>query len=195
MVQDTSEDDTITGQPMPTPLFELIKRPSVRADAKIELSDEDDEVFCEGVGPPVNLASNLGTPHNKNSLPRWFSRERDRAMLEPPATPVGRDELALKRHRMLSELLDTTENTKEHRVHFDPSGPRVAGGEQTTSSFLSFYQTLFCFKNSRCMFFTIIIFFCLKLEKTCFKRIKHRLKHYFACATCCFGNLLINLEH
>lgn len=34
------------------------------ADVRIEISDDngDDEVFCEGTGPPVKLADNLGTP-------------------------------------------------------------------------------------------------------------------------------------
>lgn len=109
------------------------KRPSVVSEIKIEISDnDDDEVFCEGVGPPVKLASNLGTPHNKNPLPRWFSEEDDQevgGIQEPPATPIGRDELALRRHRLFSELLSAAQNATEHRVRFDPLGPVVAGGE------------------------------------------------------------------
>lgn len=109
------------------------KRPSVVSEIKIEISDnDDDEVFCEGVGPPVKLANNLGTPHNKNSLPRWFSEEDDQevgGIQEPPATPIGRDELALRRHRLFSELLSAAQNATEHRVRFDPLGPVVAGGE------------------------------------------------------------------
>lgn len=45
------------------------KRPSTSgaSDIKIEISDnDDDDVFCEGTGPPVKLANNLGTPNNKN---------------------------------------------------------------------------------------------------------------------------------
>lgn len=48
-------------------------------------------------------------------------------MQEPPATPVARDELALRRHRFFSELLQVAQNT-EHRVRFDPLGPRVHTG-------------------------------------------------------------------
>lgn len=109
------------------------KRQSVVSEIKIEISDnDDDEVFCEGVGPPIKLASNLGTPHNKNSLPRWFSEDDDQevgGVQEPPATPIGRDELALRRHRLFSELLSAAQNATEHRVRFDPLGPVVAGGE------------------------------------------------------------------
>lgn len=114
------------------------QRQSVVSDIKIEISDnDDDEVFCEGVGPPVKLADNLGTPHCKvngrSSLPRWFSEEDDDqevgGIQEPPATPIGRDELALRRHRLFSELLNAaqSQNTTEHRVRFDPLGPVVAG--------------------------------------------------------------------
>lgn len=43
------------------------KRQSAASDVRIEISDnDDDEVFCEGTGPPVKLADNLGTPHNKS---------------------------------------------------------------------------------------------------------------------------------
>lgn len=46
--------------------------------------------------------------------------------LEPPVTPVGRDELELKRHRMYSELLQAAQAAVEHRVRFDPLGPDIA---------------------------------------------------------------------
>lgn len=45
---------------------------------------------------------------------------------EPPVTPIGRDELALKRHRFFSELLTAAQAAVEHRVRFDPLGPDVA---------------------------------------------------------------------
>lgn len=45
---------------------------------------------------------------------------------EPPATPVGRDELALRRHRFFSELVCAARAAVEHRVRFDPLGPVVA---------------------------------------------------------------------
>ncbi|KPI94947.1 hypothetical protein RR46_11951 [Papilio xuthus] len=48
---------------------------------------------------------------------------------EPPATPVGRDELALRRHRFFSDLVCAARAAVEHRVRFDPLGPVVADGE------------------------------------------------------------------
>lgn len=45
---------------------------------------------------------------------------------EPPATPVGRDELALRRHRFFSDLVCAARAAVEHRVRFDPLGPMVA---------------------------------------------------------------------
>lgn len=47
-------------------------------------------------------------------------------ILEPPTTPIGRDELALKRHRFFSDLLEAAQAAMEHRVRFDPLGPFVA---------------------------------------------------------------------
>lgn len=102
---------------------------------KVENGDE--EVFREGVGPPMVLTSNLGTPYPKKredyvSLPRWFSEEDDQeigGIQEPPATPIGKDELALKRHRFFSDLLNAARSVTEHKVRFDPLGPVVAGGE------------------------------------------------------------------
>jgi hypothetical protein len=96
----------------------------------------------------------LATPHpaKRNSggtitlaaLPRWVSQEDDDitaeggGTAEPPATPVGRDELALRRHRFFSDLLQAHQAGAEHRVHFDPLGPVVAGGEYTRPMVLSF---------------------------------------------------------
>ncbi|KAJ2947952.1 hypothetical protein O0L34_g9743 [Tuta absoluta] len=45
---------------------------------------------------------------------------------DPPATPVGRDELALRRHRFFSDLVCAARAAVEHRVRFDPLGPVVA---------------------------------------------------------------------
>lgn len=47
-------------------------------------------------------------------------------MVEPPVTPIGRDELALKRHRFLSDLIQAVQSASDHRVRFDPFGPQVA---------------------------------------------------------------------
>lgn len=54
-----------------------------------------------------------------------FYREKG-GILEPPTTPIGRDELALKRHRFFSDLLEAAQAAIEHRVRFDPLGPFVA---------------------------------------------------------------------
>jgi hypothetical protein len=52
------------------------------------------------------------------ALPRWWSQEED----EPPMPAVlGRDELALRRHRFFSA--DSAPLT--HHVRFDPRGPTV----------------------------------------------------------------------
>lgn len=48
---------------------------------------------------------------------------------DPPATPVGRDELALRRHRFFSDLVCAARAAVEHRVRFDPLGPVVADGK------------------------------------------------------------------
>lgn len=75
-----------------------------RLPVKPESSSEDDEVF-EG-----NAA--VG---GDGDCP-----------VEPPATPVGRDELALRRHRFFSDLVCAARAAVEHRVRFDPLGPVVA---------------------------------------------------------------------
>ncbi|XP_072766852.1 adenylyl cyclase-associated protein 1 isoform X1 [Anoplolepis gracilipes] len=70
------------------------------------------------------------------SIPRWLSEEEDgeyasegcSGMQEPPATPVARDELALRRHRFFSDLLQAAQNSTGHRVRFDPLGPMVHTG-------------------------------------------------------------------
>ncbi|XP_024875152.1 uncharacterized protein LOC112456686 isoform X1 [Temnothorax curvispinosus] len=70
------------------------------------------------------------------SIPRSLSEEDDgeyvsggcSGMQEPPATPVARDELALRRHRFFSDLLQAAQNSTEHRVRFDPLGPMVHPG-------------------------------------------------------------------
>lgn len=46
-------------------------------------------------------------------------------VLEPPVTPIGRDELALKRHRFFTDLLSAAQAAAEHRVCFDPLGPNI----------------------------------------------------------------------
>ncbi|KAL0119327.1 hypothetical protein PUN28_009714 [Cardiocondyla obscurior] len=53
-------------------------------------------------------------------------------MQEPPATPIARDELALRRHRFFSDLLQAAQSSTEHRVRFDPLGPLVHPGCDST---------------------------------------------------------------
>lgn len=60
-------------------------------------------------------------------------------LLEPPVTPIGRDELALKRHRFFADLLTAAQAAAEHRVRFDPLGPVVAGDDG-----ILFVVYLFC---------------------------------------------------
>ncbi|CAG9796520.1 unnamed protein product [Diatraea saccharalis] len=75
-----------------------------RVPSKEESLSDDDEVFEGKV-----------TPSGTHEGPQ-----------EPPATPVGRDELALRRHRFFSDLVCAARAAVEHRVRFDPLGPTVA---------------------------------------------------------------------
>lgn len=99
--------------------------------------DDDNEVF-----PITPRTASMATPHPSKrnstpglaSIPRWLSQEDDDdpppeggGTAEPPVTPVGRDELALRRHRFFSDLLVAAQAATEHRVRFDPLGPSVAG--------------------------------------------------------------------
>lgn len=89
-----------------------------------------DDEKCE-----INRIPNYEAPATR-TMPKWLSQEEDDdkpsegcdGMQEPPATPVARDELALRRHRFFSDLLQAARNTTEHRVHFDPLGPVVHSG-------------------------------------------------------------------
>ncbi|KAI5750547.1 hypothetical protein M8J76_016563 [Diaphorina citri] len=66
--------------------------------------------------------------------------------VEPPRTPVGKDELALRRHRFFSELLTAAQSALEHKVRFDPLGPEVAdvdsSFDQKASAFNSILSRL-----------------------------------------------------
>lgn len=119
-----------------SPNPKLVTATVIKIEEPHDSTSDNDDVFSEGVGPPVPLATNLATPYpvKKGSipgLPRWFSEEDDQetgGTQEPPATPVGKDELALRRHRFFSELMTAAQAAAEHRVRFDPLGPVVAGG-------------------------------------------------------------------
>lgn len=90
--------------------------------------------------------------HSSEFIPFVFCREIG-GILEPPVTPIGRDELALKRHRFFSELLTAAQAAVEHRVRFDPFGPKV-DGNFSLYLFLSLSllpPLLMFFRNSICM--------------------------------------------
>jgi hypothetical protein len=82
------------------------------------------------------------------STPHWLSQEDDDIVgegggtAEPPATPVGRDELALRRHRFFADFVQAQQAGTEHRVRFDPLGPTVAEGEYLGPEYLVFGE--FC---------------------------------------------------
>lgn len=144
-----SDNDVLGGisnvstTPTPSTVKELVCEKPVMASGvpsnsnsdkiDIELENDiidDDDVFCEGVVSPIELAGNLGAGP---PVPKWFSKDEDEEQVEvggiqePPATPIGKDELALRRHRFFSELMIAAQNASEHKVHFDPLGPVVAG--------------------------------------------------------------------
>ncbi|XP_063699492.1 LOW QUALITY PROTEIN: uncharacterized protein LOC134830061 [Culicoides brevitarsis] len=101
--------------------------------------EDNDEVFSDSV-PPMLPRGDMCTPFLTKrgsipglaALPDWFREEKllsDRELggiLEPPTTPIGRDEVALKRHRFFSDLISAAQAAAEHRVSFDPLGPFVA---------------------------------------------------------------------
>lgn len=115
------------------------KDPGLTIDIKTECDtanneeDEDSEVVpitprtAKGLTPyPVKRNSTPGLA----AIPKWLSQDDDEetgGTAEPPVTPVGRDELALRRHRFFSDLLVAAQAATEHRVRFDPLGPSVAG--------------------------------------------------------------------
>ncbi|GLH04033.1 Adenylyl cyclase-associated protein, partial [Gryllus bimaculatus] len=92
--------------------------------------------FAHGMLHTPHPSKRSGSVPGLGSLPQWLSQEDDDddvfreggGTTEPPATPVGRDELALRRHRFFSDLLQAHQAATEHRVRFDPLGPIVAGG-------------------------------------------------------------------
>ncbi|KAF5283355.1 hypothetical protein FQA39_LY04731 [Lamprigera yunnana] len=140
------DDDDVEVESVPIVLVEaqpqlvsILKRQSVVSETKTE---DDDEVFSEGVSSPIQLASNLGTPFtykNKEEviLPQWFLNEEVCGVQEPPTTPVGRDELALRRHRLFSDLINASQNASEHKVWFNPLGPVIAGVDHECCHHLS----------------------------------------------------------
>ncbi|XP_055916270.1 adenylyl cyclase-associated protein 1 isoform X2 [Eupeodes corollae] len=49
--------------------------------------------------------------------------------MDPPVTPVGRDELELRRHRIYSDLITAAQAAVGNRVRFNPLGPDIASEE------------------------------------------------------------------
>lgn len=101
---------------------------------------DDDEVFSDSIDPQLPRGD-MCAPYLKKrgsmpglvALPDWFGLEQFReegGVLEPPVTPVGRDELAMKRHRLFSEILQAAQASAEHRVRFSPWGPHVTTVQQ-----------------------------------------------------------------
>lgn len=96
---------------------------------------DDDEVFSDSISPQLPrgdmcapFMTKRGSMPGLVALPDWFALEtfrEDGGIQEPPVTPVGRDELALKRHRLFSEILQAAQAAHEHRVRFNPWGPNV----------------------------------------------------------------------
>lgn len=113
---------------------EMIPQPAAFASDQNSLLD-DDEVFSDSIAPQLprgNMCAPYMTKRGSMpglvALPDWFSMEsyrEDGGIQEPPVTPVGRDELALKRHRLFSEILQAAQAAADHRVRFNPWGPNV----------------------------------------------------------------------
>lgn len=108
---------------------------------------DDDEVFSDSIPPQLPrgdmcapFMTKRGSMPGLVALPDWFAMEQfreDGGIQEPPVTPVGRDELALKRHRLFSEILQAAQAAVEHRVRFNPWGPQqpqdpLIGNERLT---------------------------------------------------------------
>lgn len=90
-----------------------------KTSIKQDSCSDDDDVFEES----TNKGDGAGSPK------------------DPPATPVGRDELALRRHRFFSDLVCAARAAVEHRVRFDPLGPVVADSGNVWNFKLFFNDT------------------------------------------------------
>lgn len=108
------------------------QNPDNSFEIKETTKDGNDAINC----PPVSESE----PRADRAIIRWLSEEDDDdddfeyppeargGMQEPPATPIAKDELALRRYRFFSDLIDATKNSSEHRVRFDPLGPLIHPG-------------------------------------------------------------------
>ncbi|XP_011297992.1 adenylyl cyclase-associated protein 1 [Fopius arisanus] len=108
---------------------------SVHIDDLGSRSRKSTDVLSECNDAPDNPPGDEG--RSVRSVIRWLSQEEDDVdeacggMQEPPATPVAKDELALRRHRFFSDLIDAAKHSAEHRVRFDPLGPLIHPGCDT----------------------------------------------------------------
>ncbi|XP_017063249.2 adenylyl cyclase-associated protein 1 isoform X2 [Drosophila eugracilis] len=97
---------------------------------------DDDEVFSDSLPPPKR--ESMCAPYIEgdvvsetlffaHGLPSWFDDERlnEIGCIEPPVTPVGRDELELKRQRLYTELLRAAHAAVEHSVAVRDNEPEA----------------------------------------------------------------------
>lgn len=99
----------------------------------------------------------------KITLNRKFYSQELGGILEPPTTPIGRDELAMKRHRFFSDLINAAKAATEHRVCFDPLGPfvtEVFPAEAIQGSYIIFHVSLsslfICLSMFACLSYNLI---------------------------------------
>ncbi|KAM7352016.1 adenylyl cyclase-associated protein 1 [Cochliomyia hominivorax] len=112
------------------------------------VGDDEDDVFSDSVPPPKResmcapylerdidyddvVTETLAYAHG---LPEWFNDERinDVGCIEPPVTPVGRDELELKRQRIYKDLLCAAQAAVKHSARFDE--PLILGTAEVQPS-------------------------------------------------------------
>ncbi|XP_013107816.2 uncharacterized protein LOC106087344 isoform X1 [Stomoxys calcitrans] len=119
-------------EPEPFPPPPLSQLPHQTAS----VGDEEDDVFSDSLPPPKRdsmcapyierdddmddiVSESLAYAHG---LPQWFNDERlhEIGCIEPPVTPVGRDELELKRQRLYEDLLRAAQAAVGHSTRFQP---------------------------------------------------------------------------
>lgn len=122
----TNEDEEIESEASPPIQVPRAKKPSV---GFVDENDNSDDECCTRIRPQP-------TPHpaKRGSVPSlggcsgvWYSQDDDEntevftcGVQEPPATPIGRDELALRRHRFFADLITASAPGSENHVRFDP---------------------------------------------------------------------------
>ncbi|XP_036343505.1 uncharacterized protein LOC118752733 [Rhagoletis pomonella] len=116
----SSHTEIIEPDPLPPPPYD-----------PIALAVDDDDVFSDSLPPPkresmcapyIEPSEVPETAAYAHGLPEWFNDERinDIGCIEPPVTPVGRDELELRRQRLYTDLLRAAHAAVEHNVRFTP---------------------------------------------------------------------------